>query len=219
MHRKSFGLLLLLAAAVAAAAPAAYKIESIGPCTNPEVPDSVTALLQPQGLRIVGDSGPYCDIWLSKAIPQKADSTGAEYATVEPGTFAGVITYASQGQDFRGQTIKPGTYTLRYQTMPSDGNHMGVSPTQDYFLLLPAAADKNPGTPLEYKELLKSSSQTSGTNHPVTLYLPPPGDNGALSFKQNDEGHYVLETKTKAQRGGAEADFPVSIVLIGKSAH
>ncbi len=196
-----------------------YKVETIGACADSGVSEGVRNALQPQGIRVVGDSGALCELWLRKVLPQTAGSTGASYSTLANGAFVGVIVYRANATDYRGQTVKPGTYTLRYQTIPQDGNHLGVSPSPDFLLLSPAAADKNPDRLIEFQELVKLSKQASGTNHPNPLYLTSPTSGGAAAFRDAEEGRWALEAKTKAQPagGGSETDFPLAIILIGKA--
>src|SRR5262245_19713692 len=202
------------------AATAANKVETTGACTNTEVAEAMRATLQPQGFRVVGDSGVLCEVWMRKTIPQKSGASGAGYGSIANGTFVGVITYTGKAGDFRGQAIKPGTYTLRFQTIPTDGNHLGVAPSPEFFLLAPASSDKDPAAQVSYEELVKLSKQASGTNHPHPLNLAQPAGAGNPSFKQVGEGErWALEAKTKAQPagGGAEVDFPFAVVLIGKA--
>src|SRR6266571_3824200 len=191
------------------AAPS-YKVETIGACSDSGVPEAVRNALQPQGIRVAGDSSPFCEVWLRKVLPQTAGSTGASYSTLANGTFVGVMVYRANATDYRGQVVKPGTYTLRYQTIPQDGNHLGVSPSADFLLLAPAADDKDPKAVIAYEELVKLSKAAAGTNHPNPLYLAAPG--GAPgTFKTDDEGHGILEVKLKAKpAGGGESDFPLA---------
>ena len=202
-----------------ASGPSGYKVDSIGPCTSTDISDAVRKALQDQGLRVTGDSGVLCEIWLRKVIVQKAGSIGTNYSTLADGTFIGVIKYPGPAGDFRGQGIKAGTYTLRYQTIPQDGNHLGVSPTPDFFLLAPGGADKDPDAILENPELIKLSRQASGTNHPIPLNLKATAAGGATGFRESGEGRWALETKTKARPGGggSEIDFPIAVILIGKA--
>jgi hypothetical protein len=102
---------------------------------------------------------------------------------------------------------------MRYQTIPSDGNHLGVSATPDFFLLVPAAEDKDPKATIEYADLIRLSKMASGTNHPNPLYLEAP-QGGAPSFKMNADERGVVELKGKSAGG---ADFPIAIILIGKA--
>lgn len=207
--------LIVLLVAFAAAAPQNYKAESTGECTASDLDPAVKSALQAEGVRITGPDGVLCEVWLRKSIPQK--SAGSDYTTLANGTFAGVITYALKGGDYRGQMIKPGAYLMRYQALPQDGNHMGAAPTRHFFLLSPASEDKDPATVADYKALIALSRKASGTNHPATLWLTRPTD-GKPAFRSLDEGHWAVEAKTKAEpAGGSEADFPIAIVLIGKS--
>ncbi len=209
-------LLLLLSFAVAAAAPE-YKVEKTGACAGADVSDAMKGVLQPEGLRLSAESGPICDVWLRKAVPMKSGSSTPDYSNINTGDFVGIIVYLKDMSDYRGQAVKAGTYTMRYQTMPTDGNHMGVSPTTDYVLLAPAGVDKDPAAPIEYQTLLDLSRKASATNHPAPLYLVAPGAGGSPSFRDTGDGRWALEAKTKAQpAGGAEFDFPLALVLIGK---
>lgn len=210
--------LLFLGNAFPGAVPG-YKVETIAACTNPEVGEAVQKVLSPQGLRITGSSGVFCEIWFRKIIPQKAGSSGTAYNTVPNGAFIGVITYSSKAGDYRGQGIKAGTYTMRFGTIPQDGNHVGASPLPEFFLLSPAAADKNPDDITDFQELVNLSKKASGTNHPSPLNLALPAAEQAPAFRETDEGHAVLETKVKAKPagGGAEVDFRLGVVLIGKA--
>ncbi len=214
--RLGWGLALVLAClSLAAFAQQTYKAESIGAYGGSELDPAMKDALQPQGVRVSGGDTTLCDVWLRKVVPQKA--AGADYKSLATGTFVGVITYTGKAGDYRGQVIKPGTYVMRYQTIPKDGNHMGASPTPHFFLLTPAAEDKDPSAVLDYKTLLQLSRKASGTNHPLNLYLATPANGGKPGFNSIEEGRWALETATKAQpAGGSETDLPVAIVLIGK---
>jgi hypothetical protein len=192
-----------------------YKVEAAGPCANPEVSQAMKDQLQPQGVRVVGDSGVFVDVWLRKVLPQS--SAGTDYSTLANGTFAGVIVYTNKGGDYRGQAIKPGAYVMRYQAIPSDGNHMGVSPTPAFFLLTPGAADQDPESIPDPLSFVTMSKKAAGTNHPAVLHLNiPSGGDG--QFHSDDSGHWTIETKTRARpSGGSETDFPVAIILVEKS--
>jgi hypothetical protein len=219
MNRRWPSLLtLVFAAAAVMAAEPATKIETIGACSGADVSEAMKGALQSQGYRVSGDSGQLCEIWLAKILQQSAGSKGAEYTSLISGSFAGVIVYPAKAGDYRGQGVPPGTYTMRYQTMPADGNHMGVSPTQDYFLLAPIASDQDPAAVIEYDALLALSRKASKTNHPTPLYLMPVTEGGNPVFKDTGDGHWAVESKTraKAKGGTVEIDFPLAIVLIGK---
>jgi len=60
IHRKGALILLLLLAASALAAP---KVETVGPCIDSTVPDSVKKALAPTGYRVTLDDGSPLDVW------------------------------------------------------------------------------------------------------------------------------------------------------------
>jgi hypothetical protein len=105
---------------------------------------------------------------------------------------------------------------MRYAHLPADGNHMGVSPTTDYFLLSPIELDRDPGARIEYEKLLDLSRKASGTNHPSVLYLVEPAG-GPPRVRDLEGGRYALESAAKAvsASGGAEFPFPIALVLLG----
>ena len=209
---------LFLGSLVAFAAAPPSKVETIGACTNPELSDAMKSALQPQGYRVSSDEGVLCEIWLAKSMLQKAGSSGADYASLVPGSFAGVIVYPGKAGDYKGHAIPPGAYTMRYETMPADGNHMGVAPTQDFFLLALGSADQDPAAVFDYDALVSLSRKASKTNHPAPLYLDSPTAGSSSVFHDTGDGHWAVEIKTKAKAkgGSAEIDFPLALVLIGK---
>ena len=210
--------ILLFGIVVATAAGPATKVEPTGACTNPDFSDAIKGALQPQGLRISNDDGVLCEIWLAKTLQQAAGSTGTDYNSLIPGSFAGVIVYPGKAGDYRGHAIPGAAYTMRYETMPADGNHMGVAPTQDFFLLALGSADQDPAAVFDYDALVGLSRKASKTNHPAPLYLTSPTPGSGSAFHDTGDGHWAVEAKTKAKAksGSAEIDFPLAIVLVGK---
>ena len=212
-----FGLLLAaqLLAAVWAWGQGTYKIEPIATIPS-DVPKPLQDVLQTQGTRVVGDKGTVCEVWLDKAVAQ---STGGNpdlvYPSLGVGTLVGVLHFPAAGSDFRGQTIKPGYYTLRYALLPQDGNHMGVNPYRDFLLLSPVAADTQVDKPLAPADLYKLSRQASGTNHPAVMSLVPTAQGASFpSLGQDDQGHSFLQVKLRTTGG----DLPIALVVVGQAA-
>lgn len=193
----------------------AYKIEPVATVPS-DIPKALQDVLQQQGTRLVGDKGAVCEVWVGKAVAQ---STGgnpdAVYPSLGVGTLVGVLHFPAAGSDFRGQTIKPGYYTLRYALLPQDGNHMGVNPYRDFLLLSPVAADTQIDKPLQLVDLYKLSRQASGTNHPAVMSLVPTAQGASFpSLGQDDQGHSVLQVKL----GTAGGDLPIALVVVGQAA-
>jgi hypothetical protein len=214
MVRKVLSIAAVFSLAAGTVLAASYRVESAGPCTLTEISDAMKQTLTDEGLRVMADNGLIAEVWMRRVIQLKAGATAA-YSSIGNGVFVGVIRVAARGGDYRGQVLKPGVYAMRYQNMPSDGNHMGVSPTTDYFILTPAQADTDPESVVGFDDLMNLSRKASGTNHPVPLYLVEPKQKGETGFASEDN-HWFLEGRTKASAGSGDIEFPFALVLIGK---
>src|SRR5262245_31980307 len=130
------------------AATNGYKVESIGELKEAAVAETVRGALESKGVRVINDKGKtVCEVWFNKEIPAvKNEVPGANFGQIPEGAFIGVINFPSNNSDFRGQGIKAGFYTLRFSLILQDGNHLGVSPARDFFLLCPVGEDKDPST-------------------------------------------------------------------------
>ena len=74
----------------------------------------------------------------------------------------------------RGQSIKPGVYTMRYSNNPVDGAHLGVAPQRDFLLLTPLANDPDPNAMPDFATLVSWSRKASGTPHPAVFSIETP---------------------------------------------
>jgi hypothetical protein len=141
----------------------------------------------------------------------KTDALGAVYTAIGESVLVGVMRFAKATTDFRGQAVKPGTYTLRYAVHPADGNHLGISPIRDFLALVPVAMDQNPDTQPTFEEIMKMSAKVAGTNHPGVISLVQAEGSAAPKLDQ-DGSHVVFSTKIKTQSGG---DLPIAFIVKG----
>lgn len=219
--RSHWILAVALLAALPAFAQGDYKGEALSSPAPADVPKALQDALQAQGARLLDAQGkPLGEIWLAKAIAGQASSGSGDviYGSIAQGAFVGVLHYPGSGSDFRGQSIKSGYYSLRYDLIPQDGNHMGVSQYRDFLLLVPVAQDTDPTKPLKFEDVVKLSRAASGTGHPSVLSLDPADSApGSLpgAFK-DDSGNWAIAAKTQVQAGGATKDLTMAIVLVGK---
>lgn len=199
-------LALSLALAPGPGAAAAGRVERIGAFAG-AAPDGVKQSLQAQGYRIaLSDGTVAAELWFRKDLPG-----------LKPGNLVGVITVPKDTNDFRGQALKAGSYTLRYAQMPSDGNHLGAAPTTDFLLLLPPSADAKPADDLTFEEVTKTSAKVSGTNHPAPLNLADAsGQKEFPAVATDDYGHEVFFVKLTTSGGG---ELPIGIVVKGQTEH
>jgi hypothetical protein len=192
----------------------AGKVEVIGP-PDPSVPEAVRNALDTKGYRVRLDDGTTaCEIWLRKSVPgvAKKNSSDALYWQLAESTLVGVISFPQATTDYRGEAVKAGAYTLRYELMPNDGNHLGVAPSRDFLLLVPAASDADPGATFKFEELVSLSRKTTGTRHPGPLSLVQAGGSGAPAVSKDDEEHWVFTASLKLVSG---EDLPFALVVKG----
>ncbi|MFY9557257.1 MAG: hypothetical protein WAV20_12715 [Blastocatellia bacterium] len=198
----------------AATCAADNKLEAVAAYTEAGASDALKKTLDPKGWRVTLADGVFCDIWLRAVLPAgKTEASGAVYTSIGESTLVGVITFAKATTDFRGQSIKPASYSLRYALHPTDGNHMGISPVRDFLVMIPVAMDPNPDAQFKFEELTKMSAKATGTSHPGVLSLVQPASASATPKLENGEnGHIVFSATVKNQSGAAIA---VAFVLKG----
>jgi hypothetical protein len=218
MLRKAAGLLALLSTISFAAFASSGKVEAIGAFTDQSASESLRKTLEPKGYRVTAaDGSVVCEAWLRAGVPSadKSEAPGAVYTGLAESALVGVISFPKATNDFRGQAIKAGTYTLRYALHPTDGNHMGISPIRDFLVMIPVSVDQDPEAKYKFDELVKMSAKASGTNHPAVASLATL-DNVAVApaLVENEHGHLILAAKIKTQSG---AEMPIAIIVKGRA--
>jgi hypothetical protein len=172
-------------------------------------------VLEDKGYSITQDDGSaICDLWLRKDVPSQAkkDSQDVLYTQLAESTLVGVISFPQQTTDFRGQAIKPGVYSLRYELIPNDGNHLGVSPNRDFLLLIPADADPDPSAGFKFQELVAMSRKATGTRHPGPMSLTQPGNDSGPSVAKDDSDHWIFSATMKLASG---EPLPFALIVKG----
>ena len=180
----------------------------------------VAAVLQEQGQRIAGDSGPLCSVWFAKEVPMKANfkpTLNVKYPFTS-GELIGVLQVQAKSKftDFRGQEVKSGVYTLRYGQQPEDGNHVGTSDLADFLLAIPAALDSDTKPIAAFNDLAKRSAKSAGATHPAIFSLLPadkPADKPTLTHDKDK--NLVMLTTALTAKGGSK--IALRMVVIGKS--
>ena len=218
----AISLFSFLAVAVAAFAQGTYKIEAGSGLPGGNVSQAVKNSLQASGSRLLDGSGKeLCEVWLLKQLPAatKPDtSANVLYGKVAPGSLIGVIQFPGAAKDYRGQDLKPGYYTLRYELVPEDGNHMGVSQYRDFLLLVPVADDPDGTKPLTFKQAVNLSRKATNTGHPGVMLMDAISDSDKTfpSLFQDYSQNWALQAKTELAGSGKELDLPLAIVLVGQ---
>lgn len=189
------------------------KIERIEPPADSPVPAAIWNVLDKQGYRLTLDDGnTVCDIWLRKSVPGSGikEAEGVLFPEIAPSTLVGVISFPKAATDFRGQQIKAGFYNLRYALIPSDGNHLGVSPSRDFVLVVPTASDPDPSAPLKFTDLVSLSRKATGTNHPGPFSLVQ-ADATSTTLSRNDQDQWVFSFKLPV----ANEEIPIGLIVKG----
>ncbi len=188
------------------------KIETIGTFAG-NAPDAVKAGLTSSGYRVTGEDGRVlAEIWPAKTISVgTSTSSSALYGEFVSGSFYGVIMLPNGAGDFRGQKIPAGTYTMRYQLLPEDGNHMGVAPNPDFFLLVPVEADPGAEIKMAYGALVKASAKASGTAHPAAFAMESADKRGVAA--KVESGHTIACFKV----GSGALTVPIGMILTGSA--
>jgi hypothetical protein len=191
------------------------KVESIGPLIDSAVPDQIRQSLDARGYSLrLDDAKAACEFWTSKSVPtqMKKDTQAVVYPQLAESTFIGVIHFPQAAVDFRGHQIPAGFYTLRYDLMPDDGNHLGAAPDRDFLLLIPAQSDSDPNTSFKFQDLVTMSARTAGTKHPSVLSLALPENAAAGTVIKDDQDHWIFSTPLKLAAGG---QLPFALVVKG----
>jgi hypothetical protein len=207
--------LCVATAVFAAAAVLTAQVERIGALTVPAASDALKQAVEEKGYRVTLDHDWTAEFWLAKQIKTAAnDVAGALYPELANAEFVGVVNLPKGMTDFRGQTIPAGVYTLRYQLLPQDGNHLGVAPNPDFLLAIPVASDPDPEQGYLYKKLVALSAKTTGTSHPAVIALDTAGQPGGAVV--DHQGTVVFTVAVPST--GASGTEKLGIVVRGTAA-
>ena len=199
-----------------------HRVEPLNePAPADAISPEIASSLQPSVVRVLrGGSRTVADLWLVKEWNAKADfkPTAAVLYPFEVGTLIGVIRFKNRGNDFRGQEIPAGVYTVRYALQPVDGNHVGTSDTRDFLLLLPASEDKAVA-PADEMTMNQLSPKVTGTTHPAMMALKRSGPTEGKSTMHHDEerDYWSVRLQGTAKAGGKSQPLPIEIVVAGQA--
>jgi hypothetical protein len=186
-----------------------YKLEPIATAA-PDLPAAFAAAIQPQGYRVTGPKGAWCEVWFRNTIPTGGKpSDDAIVFPIAQGALIGVIRFPSAGEDRRGQSIKPGVYTLRYSNYPVDGAHQGVAPQRDFALMTPISGDTDPASTPDFKALVTMSTKASNSPHPAVLSMEAPQGGSFPSVAKEGDSDVVLNVKV--------GSVSIGLIVVGKA--
>src|SRR5271166_2713446 len=186
MTRRFILHLLTVLACIALSASAAPQIQRIGALSAAGASDELRHAVEDKGYRVTLDDGWTAEFWFAKELKTATkDVPGALYPELANGEFVGVVSLPKGMTDFRGQSVPSGVYTLRYQLLPQDGNHLGVAPNPDFLLAIPIASDTKPGQTYPYKKLIALSAKSTDSSHPAVIAMEAAGEPGTVTKADN----------------------------------
>jgi hypothetical protein len=209
MHRNFAAKAFVVVFLTAAAAFGQYKAAPAGPPPS-DVPPAFASLLEQNGTQITDGTGKVVvQIWVVKSIKKgpKSSEENVTLPDIPHGTLLGVLKAPGTYNDRRGQVIKPGVYTLRYSMFPINGDHQGVAPQRDFFVLTKMSDDGDPNANPNFDTLMTWSRKASGTPHPLVLSIWKADDPKPDFSQQGDD--WVLTHSA--------GDTALSIILVGKA--
>ena len=222
MRNRALSFVFVMAVCAAALAQSGStqpgKVERIGAFSEKDVSEKMVAAVEEKGYRVMLGDAATAEIWLAKnatAVDSKSGDTSAVFPQLGQGAFIGVIRFIVPAKDFRGQEIKPATYSMRYDRLPKDGNHMGAAAQPDFVLLAPVSDDFDPSKAMPERVMVNLGKRTTGTAHPAVFSLVPTDSVKELpSVFRNNDGFDGFAAKINI--GGKE--MPFAIVLKGQAA-
>ncbi len=197
-----------LAALFALALPAQMKTGAAGP--PPPESAALAPALSKEGVQVLKEDGSVlCEMWFVTALPSGgAAEESASFAGTPHGALLGVARFPTRHSDRRGQTIKPGVYSMRYSLFPLNGDHQGVSPQRDFILFVPVAIDTNAAARPDYETLMNMSRKASGTPHPLVLSFWKDESGAAPGIEAAGDSDRILHTRIGA--------VPAAIIVAGR---
>ncbi len=215
--------LALLAVTSAAHAQAKYAIKEEKADPPKELNAAIAKLLDDKAVQLLDGKGTLiCEVWFRSEVPANATpeqvKNGLTMREIPETTVLGALRVHKTMTDYRKQKIKPGVYTLRLAYQPSDGDHMGTAPNNEFCLAVAADDDKDPAL-MKPKALHEASAKVPGGSHPAVLLLFPPKAQAppAPTLEKDDMNDWVLTRGVEVKAGAAKAKLGLVLTLVGVS--
>lgn len=197
-----------VASVLAISAFGQFKVDASG--ALPDEAAKLAPALSKSGVKVLkADGSVLLEMWPVAAAPGGGgNEQNTSWTGVTHGSLLGVVRFPARHSDRRGQTIKPGVYTMRYSFFPMNGDHQGVAPQRDFAVLSPIDADTDAAAKPAFDALIGMSKKASGTPHPLVLSIWKDEAGATQGIEAQGDVDQVLHTKI----GGA----PVAIIVAGK---
>ena len=199
-----------------------YSIKSADTAPPKGLSADVRKLLSDKCVQVQDAKGnTILEVWFRKEVPVKATEAqiknGLTYKEVPISTVLGAVRVLKTFTDYRKQTVKAGTYTLRIAQQPQDGDHMGTAPYSEFALISPTKEDKKPDL-MEAKDLNELSAKTIDGHPSMMLLFPGTGAAKEPKLTSKEGGHWVILVELPAIAGKNKATLPIGLTVVGVSA-
>lgn len=153
--------------------------------------ESIKAELSETVIQISHKDRVMYEFWPRTSLPLKSTPSSPSSALNAIGQTAllGAMTVVADERDYRDDELYEGIYTVRFGLRPEDGNHLGTSEHLFFAVLIDAKNDQELGKITKSKQLVKASSKTSATDHPMILSLFPVNSNEPTSPSVQEPAH------------------------------
>lgn len=131
------------------------------------------------------------------------------------GTFLGCLVFERKWQDYRGQSIPAGAYSLHYALQPVSDDHAETAPTRNFCLLVPLSSGEVDIKPSP-ENLFKKSASITG-KHPVVFPLLNGKPNAEKKWHKEEGDHWSLGFQITADTQSGPAPLSLRILMSGKS--
>ena len=209
---------LLSAAAVSASEFSTKPLDKEAPS---ELGQSIKKELNPTGIQILRKDKPIYELWLRKQLPLKKaiETPGKALNALGQTSLLGAIAILADERDYRDDELYKGVYTIRFGLRPEDGNHLGTSDHLYFAVLIDAKNDQELGKIVKSRQLVKASSKTSATDHPMILSLYPVSseDSATPSVHEPAPEHEAirLSIPVTSPDGSATSSITFDLVVAG----
>ena len=196
-----------------------FSVKSISKAAPSELGDSIKAELSDQAIQIFKGDKPLYELWLASSVTLNSaiDAPNRALSALKQTTLLGAIKVIDSERDYRDDELFDGTYTIRFGLRPDDGNHLGTSNFRYFAVLVAAKNDQELGGITRSRQLVKASSKTNPTDHPLILSLFPvnSAEKAELEFHEPAPEHTALRLSLAAKTAdGADAGFIVFDLVI-----
>lgn len=130
------------------------------------------------------------------------------------GSLLGTITFDKTWTDFRGQTVPPGSYALRYALQPVTDDHADTAPGRHFALLVPMGME--PGPVPRQEALFRQSTHITG-KHPAVMPLLGGRKNMGRDLQKLEGDCWALPLEIPAATDTKQAMLYLRLIMAGRS--